>query len=466
MSEHKTLQDFVVHHLWGVDISTLPFWRRKLITALRITYAAGRDLVDGHLTLQAMSLVYTTLLSLVPLLAVSFSVLKGFGVHNQMEPFLLGVLEPFGERKLEVTSQIIGFVDNVRVGVLGGLGLGLLIYTVISLIQKIEQAFNYAWRVQSPRPLVERFSKYLSVIVIGPLLVFSALGTTASVASMVFIQRMRDIEAVGIMVDSGTKLLPYLLIIAAFTFVYMFVPNTRVRLRSALVGAVVAGILWQTIGWGFASFIVNSANYMAIYSGFAIMVVFMIWLYLAWVILLVGASIAFYHQHPENLVARRRDVRLSARLKERLVLTAGYFIARGYVDEGVLWSVEELADQAGVPDESMESVLRPLQKHGLLTMTKDEPPRYVPARALESIPLKVLLDTARTAEEETSLAVSDLPSQDAVDELLDDIDGALEAALAGRTWRDLANWPEPMLRPVAPRNEEPAAPAGAGQAGS
>ena len=463
MSEQRTLQDLVIHHLWGVDLDALPFWRRKLIMAARVTYAAGRDLVGGQLTLQAMSLVYTTLLSLVPLLAVSFSVLKGFGVHNQVEPFLLSVLEPLGDRKLEVTSQIIGFVDNVRVGVLGGLGLGLLIYTVISLIQKIEQAFNYVWRVPSPRPLTERFSKYLSVIVIGPLLVFSALGMTASVASIAFFQRMRDIEAVGVVVETGTKLLPYGLIIAAFAFVYVFVPNTRVRLRSALVGALVAGILWQTIGWGFASFVVTSTNYTAIYSGFAILVVFMIWLYLAWIILLIGASIAFYHQHPEKLASLRRELQLSARLKEHLALVAGYLIGRGYVERGVLWSVEELADQAGVPVEAMDRVLGAMENRGLLTRTKDEPPKYVPARALETIPLKVLLDTVRTAEEQSSLAISDLCSQPAVHDLVNAMDEALDQALAGRTWQDLAYAREPVLRSVSPGREGAEISSGAGQ---
>ena len=454
-----------MHHLWGVDVDTLPVWRRKLVMALRIVYAAGTDLFAGQLTLQAMSLVYTTLLSLVPLIAVSFSVLKGFGVHNQVEPFLLGVLEPLGDRKLEVTSRIIGFVDNVKVGVLGGLGLGLLIYTVVSLIQKIEQAFNHAWRVDSPRPLVERFSKYLSVIVIGPLLVFSALGTTASVMSMAFVQRMRNIEAVGVVVDTGAKLVPYLLIIAAFAFVYVFVPNTRVRLRSALVGALVAGILWQTVGWGFASFVVTSTNYTAIYSGFAILVVFMIWLYLAWLILLVGASIAFYHQHPEHLASRRRELRLSARIKERLALVAGFLIGRGYLEQGVMLSAEQLARQAGVPQESMEDVLRALQQRDLLTLTQDDPPRYVPARALETIPIKALLDAVRTAEETSSLAARDLPPQRAVDELLKAIDGALNEALQRRTLRDLVRAQEPPWRSVEPDKGERETPGGAGQAG-
>jgi len=336
---------------------------------------------------------------------------------------------------------------------------------VISLIQKIEQAFNYAWRVHSPRPIAERFSKYLSVIVIGPVLVFAALGTTASVMSMAFIQGMRDIEAVGALADIGTRLVPYLLIIAAFAFVYVFVPNTRVRLRSALVGALVAGVLWQTVGWGFASFVVTSTNYTAIYSGFAILVVFMIWLYLAWLILLVGASIAFYHQHPEQLASQRRELRLSARLKERLALVAGFLIGRGYLEQGVLWSAEELARQAAVPLEAMEDVLVALEERDLLTMTKDDPPKYVPARALETIPLKSVLDAVRTAEEASNLAARDLPSQRPVDELLRTIDGALDEALASRTLRDLVCGPEPMMRPVAPSHEKPEAPTGAGRAG-
>ena len=110
------------------------------------------------LTLQAMSLVYTTLLSLVPLIAVSFSVLKGFGVHNQVEPMLSSVLAPLGDKGAEITSKIIEFVENTKAGVLGSLGLVLLFYTVVSLIQKIERSFNFTWRISKPRPFAQRFS--------------------------------------------------------------------------------------------------------------------------------------------------------------------------------------------------------------------------------------------------------------------------------------------------------------------
>ncbi|MDH3930474.1 MAG: YihY/virulence factor BrkB family protein, partial [Deltaproteobacteria bacterium] len=180
MTKKNRVETFLRKNVWEVELSSLPWWKSWLTRVLRVFYVVIRDLLEGQLTLRAMSLVYTTLLAMVPLLAVSFSVLKGFGVHNQIEPLLLNFLRPMGERGVEVTSRIIGFVDSVKAGVLGSVGFALLIYTVISLIQKIEQACNDTWQVNRSRPLSQKFSDYLSVILIGPLLVFSALGITAS----------------------------------------------------------------------------------------------------------------------------------------------------------------------------------------------------------------------------------------------------------------------------------------------
>ena len=268
----KRLRDLV----WKADIDALPPLRGRAVTTLRVIYVVVRDLADGQLTLRAMSLVYTTLLSMVPLLAVSFSVLKAFGVHNQIEPMLLNLLAPLGDKGVEITTRIIGFVDNMKAGLLGSLGLAFLIYTVISLLQKIERTFNFTWHVTQNRPFAQRFSDYLSVVLIGPVLVFSAIGITASVLSMDVVQKLAAIEPFGNLIELGSRLVPYLLIIAAFAFIYIFIPNTKVRAGSALVGGLVAGILWETTGWVFASFIVTSTKYTAIYSTFATLIMNMI----------------------------------------------------------------------------------------------------------------------------------------------------------------------------------------------
>jgi membrane protein len=260
--------------------------------------------VDGELTLWTMSLAYTTLLSMVPLLALSFSVLKAFGVHNQIEPLLGNLLAPLGEQGQEVSSRLVGFIENMNVGVLGAVGLALLIYTVVSLIEKIEASLNAMWHVTQLRSLSERFSRYLSVLLIGPLLVFSALGLTASAMSSSLAQMLISVEPLGSLVSMAGQVVPYLLVVGAFTFVYRFVPNTRVRFIPALLAGIVAGLMWQSAGWAFATFVVSSARYSAIYSSFAILVLFLLWLYVSWLVLLIGADMAFYLQHPEYLYVK------------------------------------------------------------------------------------------------------------------------------------------------------------------
>jgi membrane protein len=344
------LVNFFTRELWEINLDSLNKFKSFIIKFLRLLNVAGREFIEGQLTLRAMSLVYTTLLSIVPLLAISFSVLKAFGVHNEVvEPFLLKFLTPLGEKGEEITVQIIGFVENMKVGVLGSLGLGLLIYTIMSVIQKIEKAFNYIWRIKKPRTLARRFSDYVSVILIGPVLIFSAIGLTASFMSNTLVQKVVSIEPLGTLYYFIAGKSPYIIVCATFTFLYIFLPNTKVKLRSALVGGIFAGILWETAGWAFASFIVTSTKYAAIYSGFAIILMFMIWLYVSWLILLVGAQVSFYHQYPHFLSAKKEVFRVSNRLRERLAFLIMYFIGYNFYNNKRPWTFDSIVDRLELP---------------------------------------------------------------------------------------------------------------------
>jgi membrane protein len=424
--------------LWGENLASVTVLRRRFVLTLRMVYAVGRDIGEGQLTLRALSLVYTTLLSLVPLLALAFSVLKGFGVQNQVRPVLLSLFEPLGEKGVQITDHVIGFVNNIKVGVLGALGLGLLIYTVITLLQKIELSLNFVWRVKGVRPLAQRFTQYLSVLMVGPLLIFSAVGVTAAFFGSSVVQDLIAIEPLGSLFGLVAKLLPFVFVIAAFGFVYVLMPNTRVRVGPALVGATVAGILWQTLGWGFAAFIASSTKYTAIYAGFAIVIFSMIWLYLNWLIVLIGASISCYQQYPALLVTPRREFRLSNRVKEKIALLIAAFIGRNYYSSAPAWSLEALADQLGVPVMSVETVLATIQRAGYITDTADIPPRYLPARSFETISIKELLDSIRTAEEEPGLSVEILPREAEVEKLLARMDAAVDTTLHRYSLRELA----------------------------
>jgi membrane protein len=425
--------------LWARDLRADPAWKASIFLALRGIYVIVRDLAGGQLTLRAMSLVYTTLLSIVPLLAFSFSVLKGFGVHNQVEPMLLNLLAPLGEKGIEIATQIVRFVENMKVGVLGSLGFALLIYTVISLMQKIENAFNYTWHVSQHRRVAQRFSDYLSVILIGPILIFTSLGISASVMSAEIVEQIASIQPIGVALELAGRIVPFLLSVAAFTFVYVFIPNTKVQIKSAFIGALVAGILWKLVGWVFAEFIVTSTKYAAIYSAFATLIFFMIWLYLSWIILMIGAAVAFYHQHPEYLTFQQGERRLSSFVKDKLALLVMQLVGERFYRREPAWTVEKLALRTNAPMEAMSAVLDALEDGGLLTRTTGDDMAYMPARPLETMPIKDVLDAIHAADEKGYIERGDIRSSPTVDSLNENIDEALRNALEGRTVRDLAS---------------------------
>jgi len=408
-----------------------------LLKTLRVVYASTVDLMAGQLSLRAMSLVYTTLLSIVPLLALSFSVLKAMGAHNEIEPFLFQFLAPLGEQGTDIGTNIIGFIDNIKVGVLGSVGLGLLIYTVLSLVQKIENAFNMIWHVESTRSIGERFSSYLSVILIGPVMMVSALGMTATVMNSSVVTYFAAIEPFGSLIILTTKLLPYLMVMGVFTFIYMFMPNTRVRLSAAMVGAIVAGFLWETSGVLFATFVVNSTKYTAIYSSFAVVIMLLIWLYISWLILLFGSNLAFYIQNPSSLKVSREGFEISSRVKERLALLLMKLIGKKHYNGAPAPTLDELTDRISAPHTVIRYVLGKLIAQHLIVESNDSPVGYLPAKSLDVLLLADVIKAVRIAEEEHFLAANVLQLPNDALGVANNIDRAIEESLGGMSIRDL-----------------------------
>jgi membrane protein len=364
----------------------------------RTAYAMVRDVISGQLTLHAMSLVYTTLLSIVPLLALSFSVLKALGVHQRMEPFLYQFLQPLGPQGVELAERILGFVDNMKVGVLGSVGLALLVYTVIALVQKIERSFNMIWRVPDMRSMAQRFSNYLSVIMVGPLLMVSAIGVSATIFSSTIVQTLMEIEPFGSLILVVSRFTPFFLVVGAFTFVYVFMPNTRVKLRYAFIGGLVAGVSWQAAGMLFASFVAGSAKYAAIYSSFAIGIILLIWIYLNWMILLLGASLAFYLQNPGS-VAKRQQVQLAPELQERVALAMMWLVAKPFSEGGPPPQQEVLEQSLNVPGEVTRALSDKLIRSGLLILAGRNGDRLAPGRSLDLITVGEVLRVVRNDED-------------------------------------------------------------------
>ncbi|MEX0735569.1 MAG: YhjD/YihY/BrkB family envelope integrity protein [Steroidobacteraceae bacterium] len=407
-----------------------------LLDLLRYPFALIRDLLTGQLNLRAMGLVYTTLLSLVPLVAFSFAVLKGLGVHRDLEPLVYEFLRPIGERAGELTAQMMAFVDNVRGDVLGSVGLAFLLYTVVATIQKLEGAFNFAWHVERPRSLMRRISEYLSLMVIGPVflvVVFSLFGAVSSHSSMVW---LTEHEPFGSIVRGLVFLAPYLFVTGVFTFLYAFVPNTRVRFRAALIGGLTAGVLWAASGALFAKIVAASTQMVAIYAGFAIFLAALIWIYLSWLILLIGAQLSFYVQNPRYLRVGQTPVRLTSALRERLAFTVMLLIARKFVAGEPPWQQRLLAEDLEIPGSALATVVDSLEKAGLVTLTEEE--ELLPARDLESIALADILNAVRDERQYATWLLWRARTEPVADAVANTIESAVRERIAGMTLRELA----------------------------
>jgi membrane protein len=407
-----------------------------LLDVLRYPFALVRDLLTGELNLRAMGLVYTTLLSLVPLAAFAFAVLKGLGVHRDLEPLIYEFLHPIGERATELTAQFMDFVDNVRGDVLGSVGLAFLLYTVVSTIQKLEEAFNFAWHVERPRSIMRRVSEYLSLMVVGPVfivVVFSLFGALGSHSTMRWLTHN---EPFGTIVRAFGVIGPFLFVTGVFTFLYSFVPNTRVRLKAAFIGGLVAGLLWAGSGALFARVVAASTQMVAIYAGFAIFLATLIWIYLSWLIVLIGAQLSFYVQNPRYLRVGQGHVRLTSALRERLAFTVMLLVARRFVAGEPPCKLRALAEDLEIPGSALAGVTRSLEQSGLLTLTEDE--EVVPARDLEGIQLADVLNAVRDERQYASWLLWRARTEPAADEIANSVEAGMRERIAGMTLRDLA----------------------------
>ena len=407
-----------------------------VLNVLRYPFALVRDLLTGELNLRAMGLVYTTLLSLVPLAAFAFAVLKGLGVHRDLEPLIYEFLRPIGERATELTAQFMNFVDNVRGDVLGSVGLAFLLYTVISTIQKLEEAFNFAWHVERPRSIMRRVSEYLSLMVVGPVfivVVFSLFGALGSNDAM---RWLTEHEPFGTILRGLGVIGPFLFVTGVFTFLYDFVPNTHVRLKPAFIGGLVAGLLWAGSGALFARIVAASAQMVAIYAGFAIFLAALIWIYLSWLILLIGAQLSFYVQNPRYLRVGQGHVRLTSALRERLAFTVMLLIARKFVAGESPWQLRALSEDLQIPGSALATVTRSLELAGLLTLTEDE--ELIPARDLEGIQLTDILQAVRDERRYDTWLLWHARTEPAADEVANSLEAGMRERIAGTSLRELA----------------------------
>ena len=367
----------------------------RILRVLRYPYAVLRDLSRGQINLHAMGLVYATLLSLVPLIAFAFAVLKAFGAHRELEPLIYEFFRPVGDSAHQLTARVMQFADSVSTGVVGSLGLALLIVgpiVVVSFLGLSHQALESA---------SAGFGRY-----------------------MPFFDRLKEM---------GLWVAPYFMVTAIFTAVYMFVPNTRVKWKPAVIGGVTGGVLWAVVGKLFTALVVYTTRLSVVYAGFALVVAALLWTYFGWLILLIGAQLSFYIQNRNYLRMGLTELRLSVVQREQLTLKVMYLIARAYHDGKTRWSLDGLSHELGMPGIAIARIVHSLEDASLITVTEDE--YLLPARDLGKISVQEVLDIARNEKAgQVGWRNLKLPAIDAISSKMDE---AWRKSCGDMTLRDL-----------------------------
>jgi membrane protein len=389
---------FLRGDIWRIRERDLPRPKSLLLRSLRVIVISVRGISSERVALRASALTFYSLLSVVPVAAMVFGIAKGFGFENALQKLLMDSLE--GQQ--EIVGRIVDFahalLENVKGGFIAGLGLLILFYTIIKILSNIEKALNDIWGIKKPRSLSRKITDYLSVMLIGPVLFFMSSTLTVFISSSV--QRMVEETSVLKVVSPGIsfllQFLPYISLWFLFSFVYVFIPNTKIQWISGILGGIIAGSLYHIFQFFYITLQIGVAKYNAVYGGFAALPLFFIWMQTGWLIVLFGAEIAFAHQNVETYEFEQECLTVSHAFKRLLSLRILHLIVRDFWRGGKPYTSRQIAHELEIPIRLVNDILFDLAASGLISEVKSDEARgtaYEPARDPDSMTIKSVVDT-------------------------------------------------------------------------
>lgn len=382
--------------IWRIQIDNQPNYRRWLLKLIRIILITFSEFSKDRVHEKASNLTYFSLLSIVPVIAMAFGISKGFGLEKLLEKEM-GTLFKGQE---EVLSYVLGFaskmIDSTNGGIVTSIGLVVLVYTVMRLLNTIELTFNVIWDTKKSRPIHRKLTDYMSVMVLGVLLVVLSSSATVFIASQV--QQLEYDIGLFKELKSGVlfliNLIPYTFIWLLFFLLYLIFPNTRVKVVPALIAGILAGTAFQLTQQGFITFQFAFARYNAIYGSLALFPLFMIYLQLSWFIVLFGAELSFALQHASSWEPDNEDLKLSLGHKKKIMLLLMHRIIKRFADKEKPVSVKELAKMGSVPYRFIREICYELVKIGLISRLEGdkEEDRYQPAFDIQKMDMVTVLN--------------------------------------------------------------------------
>ena len=390
--------NFLKTDIWRIRLKNYPRRKSFFLKQLRVIVLAVRGFAEDKCKFRASALTFYSLLSIVPVIAMMFGIAKGFGLEKRLEAELLLKMKDQDEVAKNVIKFANDFLENTSGGFIAGVGVAFLFWAIIKVLSNIENSFNDIWGVKTPRSIGRRFSDYLSMMLVCPFLLIMASSATVAISSQVriIIQKISIFSALGPLILFLLRLLPYCTIWITFTFVFIFMPNTKVKLRSGFLGGVVAGTIFQIVQWIYIYFQIGAAKYNAIYGGFAALPLFLLWLQISWLVILFGAELSFAHQNVETYEFEQDCLSVSYSFKKRLSLLITHLVIKNFCKAEQPWDTEKISRTLEIPIRLVRQILFELAGAGILCEVKKNDNKdvaYQPAVDVGKITVKYVIES-------------------------------------------------------------------------
>jgi membrane protein len=396
MDTNRIIQ-FFRRDIWRIRRKDLPPIKAFLIRQLRIFVLTFRSFAENKCQLRASALTYYTLLSIVPVLAMAFGIAKGFGFEQGLQRVVFERLEGQEEVALKIVDFAHALLNNVKGGLMAGIGTLILFFTIIKILSHIENAFNHIWGIQKPRTLPRKISDYLSVMVIGPVL-FLMSGTITVVMNRgvtLIVQKITVLGPIAPFIFFMLSFFPYAVIWILFSFLYIYLPNTKVNFISGILAGLLAGTMYQIFQWAYINFQVLVTKYNTIYGSFAAIPLFFIWLQVSWLIVLFGAEVCFAHQNVDTYEFEEDCRNVSHAFKRLVSLRIVHLLVSHFSNGDEPLTADQISKELDMPIRLVHLVLFELVSAGILSeigMDEGRDLSYQPARDPDRLTIKYIID--------------------------------------------------------------------------
>ncbi len=393
----QKLIKYFTRDIWRIRAASMKGRQAFFLRALRIFILSLREFFYNQCTLWASALTFYSLLSIVPVFAMAFGLARGFGLDKYLREKLLDSTQ--GQQ--EVFTRIVEFSENVlqntKGGIIAGVGLIILFWTVIQVLSNIERSFNHIWGIKTERTLGRKFTDYLALMLIAPVFFIIASSATVFIVSRIEIltKEMVFLGPIGPLLLTALKIFPFAILAGLLTYLYIFLPNGKIRFKSALLGGVIAGAVYQFVQWAYIHFQIGASKAGAIYGTFAALPLFLVWLQISWLIVLYGAELAFAHQNERRFEFEQDCLNASHDFKKLLALRITQICVHRFVEGTKPLSAEEIGAKLQLPIRLTREILDRLTQANILIMVQDlddRIDRYQPAQDVGEMTIQFVIE--------------------------------------------------------------------------